>query len=73
MGVVSSATLLSRVLGYVRDALVARAFGGGALTDAFYAAFRLSSLFRRILGEGPLATAFVPVFSDHLVRRNEGR
>lgn len=68
-GAVSVATLLSRLLGYARDALVANAFGGGHLTDAFYAAFRLSNLFRRILGEGPLATAFVPVFSDHLARK----
>jgi putative peptidoglycan lipid II flippase len=67
-GAVSFATLLSRILGYVRDALVASAFGGGHLTDAFYAAFRLSNLFRRMLGEGPLATAFVPVFSQHLAQ-----
>jgi putative peptidoglycan lipid II flippase len=65
---VSFATLLSRILGYVRDALVASAFGGGHLTDAFYAAFRLSNLFRRMLGEGPLSTAFVPVFSEHLAK-----
>lgn len=68
-GAVSAATLLSRLLGYLRDALVANVFGGGHLTDAFYAAFRLSNLFRRILGEGPLATAFVPVFSEHLAKR----
>jgi putative peptidoglycan lipid II flippase len=68
-GAVSFATLLSRILGYARDAVVAGAFGGGHLTDAFYAAFRLSNLFRRMLGEGPLATAFVPVFSDHLAKR----
>lgn len=67
-GAVSFATLLSRILGYVRDALVASAFGGGHLTDAFYAAFRLSNLFRRMLGEGPLSTAFVPVFSEHLAK-----
>ena len=71
MGAVSIATLVSRILGYVRDAMVARAFGGGPLTDAFYAAFRLSNLFRRMLGEGPLSTAFVPVFSDHLARHEE--
>lgn len=67
-GAVSFATLLSRILGYVRDALVASAFGGGHLTDAFYAAFRLSNLLRRMLGEGPLSTAFVPVFSEHLAK-----
>ena len=67
-GAVSFATLLSRILGYVRDAVVASAFGGGHLTDAFYAAFRLSNLLRRMLGEGPLSTAFVPLFSDHLAK-----
>jgi putative peptidoglycan lipid II flippase len=71
MGAVSFATLLSRILGYVRDALVAHAFGGGPLTDAFYAAFRLSNLFRRMLGEGPLSTAFVPVFSEHVAKHEE--
>lgn len=65
--------MVSRVLGYVRDALVAHVFGGGHLTDAFYAAFRLSSLFRRVLGEGPLATAFVPVFAGHMARHDERR
>ncbi|MGQ0645366.1 MAG: murein biosynthesis integral membrane protein MurJ [Elusimicrobiota bacterium] len=65
-GIVSAATLASRVLGYARDALVAYAFGGGHLTDAFYAAFRLPNLFRRILGEGSLTPAFVPVFSEHV-------
>ncbi|MBK8575083.1 MAG: hypothetical protein IPN90_05185 [Elusimicrobia bacterium] len=68
-GAVSLATLLSRILGYVRDALVASVLGGGHLTDAFYAAFRLSNLFRRMLGEGPLSTAFVPIFSEHLAKR----
>src|SRR5262245_30784909 len=68
MGLVSFATLLSRVLGYVRDALVAAAFGGGALTDAFYAAFRIPNLLRRVLGEGPLTSAFVPIFSDELAK-----
>jgi len=70
-GSVSVATLISRVLGYVRDALVAAAFGGGHFTDAFYAAFRLPNLFRRILGEGPLTSAFVPVFTEHLVKHEE--
>ncbi len=65
-GLVSFATLLSRVLGYARDALLASAFGGGHLTDAFYAAFRIPNLLRRILGEGPLTSAFVPLFTQHL-------
>jgi putative peptidoglycan lipid II flippase len=75
VGSVSAATLVSRVLGYARDALVAYAFGGGHLTDAFYAAFRIPNLFRRLLGEGSLTAAFVPVFSDHLShgRRDRAR
>jgi putative peptidoglycan lipid II flippase len=64
-GSVSAATLISRALGYARDALVAYAFGGGYFTDAFYAAFRLPNLFRRILGEGSLTAAYVPVLSEH--------
>ncbi len=68
VGSVSSATLVSRILGYARDALVASAFGGGNLTDAFYAAFRLPNLFRRIFGEGPMTAAFVPVFTEHLAK-----
>ncbi len=71
MGSVSSATLVSRVLGYARDALVAYMFGGGMLTDAFYAAFRIPNLFRRLLGEGSLTAAFVPVFTDRLTQSKE--
>ncbi len=69
-GSVSSATMISRVLGYARDALVAHAFGGGYLTDAFYAAFRLPNLFRRVLGEGALTSAFVPAFTEELSKGN---
>lgn len=70
-GTVSFATLLSRLLGYARDALVAAAFGGGGLTDAFYAAFRIPNLLRRLLGEGPLTSAFVPLFA-HRLETGEG-
>lgn len=62
-GVFTGATLLSRILGYARDSLVANFFGAGIAADAFYAAFRISNLFRRLLGEGALSAAFVPVFS----------
>jgi putative peptidoglycan lipid II flippase len=62
VGSISLATFFSRLLGYVRDALVAYAFGGGVLTAAFYAAFRIPNLFRRLLGEGSLTAAFVRVF-----------
>jgi putative peptidoglycan lipid II flippase len=59
-------TVLSRILGYIRDMLVANLFGAGMFADAFYAAFRIPNLFRRLLGEGSFSAAFVPVFSRYL-------
>ncbi len=66
--VVALATVLSRVLGFVRDAMIAAAFGAGFSSDAFLAAFRLPNLFRRLVGEGALNAAFVPVFTETLYR-----
>ncbi len=70
-GVVSGATLLSRVLGFVRDLIIARAFGAGTATDAFFAAFRLPNMLRELLGEGALSAAFIPVFTESF--RTRGR
>ncbi len=64
-GIFTGATLLSRILGYARDSMVATFFGAGAAADAFYAAFRISNLFRRLLGEGALSASFIPVFSEY--------
>jgi putative peptidoglycan lipid II flippase len=58
---VGGATALSRLLGFVRDALIAAALGSGFVADAFFVAFRLPNLFRRVLGEGALNPAFVPI------------
>jgi putative peptidoglycan lipid II flippase len=69
LGSIGSATLLSRILGYVRDMVVALAFGAGPVTDAFFVAFRIPNILRRLLGEGALATAIIPVFSDYTVNR----
>jgi putative peptidoglycan lipid II flippase len=63
-GVVSMATLLSRILGYVRDMVMASLFGAGLASDAFIAAFRIPNMLRRLFGEGSLSIAFVPVFTD---------
>ena len=63
VGWIGAATLASRVLGYVRDMVVARAFGAGPVTDAFFVAFRIPNLLRRLLAEGALSTAVVPVFT----------
>jgi putative peptidoglycan lipid II flippase len=62
LGVVSGCTLVSRVLGLVRDVAMAALFGGGAVMDAFSVAFRLPNLARRLFGEGALTAAFLPAF-----------
>ena len=61
--IVAGATLLSRILGFVRDLIVAFALGAGPLADAFFVAFRLPNLLRRLFAEGSLTMAFVPVFT----------
>ena len=70
-GIVSSATLLSRVLGLVREQVYAHLFGAGFSMDAFVAAFRIPHLLRDLFAEGALATAFVPVFTDHLTNKGK--
>src|SRR5258706_10610849 len=69
-GVVSVATMASRVLGLVRDSLIAYAFPVAA-SDAFFVAFTIPNLFRRLVGEGSLTLAFVPIFSSALQRSEE--
>lgn len=63
---VGGLTLLSRVLGFVRDILFAWAFGTGWVADAFNVAFRFPNLFRRLFGEGAFNSAFVPLFAKRL-------
>ena len=63
-------TLLSRVLGMVRDVLTAGFFGTSLAMSSFVVAFRIPNLFRALFGEGALSSAFIPVFMDS--RRNEG-
>ena len=60
---VSGLILVSRALGYVRDMLIASYIGPGAMTDAFFLAFRLPNTFRRIFAEGAFNAAFVPIFT----------
>lgn len=61
LAAVSSMTMFSRVLGFARDAIVARVFGAGMATDAFFVAFKLPNLLRRIFAEGAFSQAFVPI------------
>ncbi len=72
LATVSSMTLLSRVLGFVRDFVIARAFGAGLLTDAFFVAFRLPNLLRRLFAEGAFSQAFVPVLGEYRNTRSAG-
>jgi len=65
-GKIAAGTAVSRVLGYLRDMLVAHAFGAGLAADAFYAAYRIPNLLRRLLGEGSLSASFIPVLSQYL-------
>src|SRR6266567_860801 len=71
LATVSSMTLVSRVLGFVRDVVIARLFGAGAATDAFFVAFRIPNLLRRLFAEGAFSQAFVPVLSEYRTRRGD--
>ena len=71
LATVSSLTLLSRILGFVRDFVIARAFGAGMLTDAFFVAFRLPNLLRRMFAEGAFSQAFVPLLAEYRNQRGE--
>lgn len=68
---VSGMTLLSRILGFVRDFVIARTFGAGMMTDAFFVAFRLPNLLRRMFAEGAFSQAFVPILAEYRNRRGE--
>ncbi len=65
-GVVGGATLLSRILGFVRDMVIAHIFGAGLGSDAFFVAMRVPNLLRRLFAEGSLSIAFIPVFTEYL-------
>lgn len=69
--VVSAMTLISRLLGFVRDMVIAVSFGATGITDAFFVAFRIPNLLRRMFAEGAFAQAFVPVFTEYRERRGK--
>ena len=58
-------TFISRILGFLRDILIARIFGAGMATDAFFVAFRIPNLLRRIFAEGAFSQAFVPILAEY--------
>ncbi len=69
-GTVGSMTLISRVLGFVRDMVIARLFGANIATDAFFVAFKIPNFFRRLFAEGAFSQAFVPVFTEYRETQN---
>lgn len=70
-GLIGAATSLSRVLGFIRDMVIANFFGTGAIAQAFVVAFRIPNLLRDIVGEGATNAAFVPVFSEELAQKGK--
>ncbi|MCC0016000.1 MAG: murein biosynthesis integral membrane protein MurJ [Rhodobiaceae bacterium] len=68
---VGAATAASRILGFVRDMLMAAALGTGPVADAFFVAFRFPNLFRRLFAEGAFNSAFIPLFARRLEGEGE--
>ena len=64
---------LSRILGFIRDIIIAQYLGVSALSDAFFAAFRLPNFFRRIFAEGAFNSAFVPIFIEKLQNKKNAK
>ncbi|MDO8988926.1 MAG: murein biosynthesis integral membrane protein MurJ [Sideroxyarcus sp.] len=69
LAAVSSLTLVSRILAFVRDILIARIFGAGMANDAYIIATRLPNMLRRLFAEGAFSQAFVPIFGEYNKRR----
>ncbi|MCM8783626.1 MAG: murein biosynthesis integral membrane protein MurJ [Candidatus Omnitrophica bacterium] len=67
--IIGIGTAISRFLGLIRDIIIARVFGTSILADSFFVAFRIPNLLRDFVGEGATNSAFVPVFSEYLVRK----
>ena len=70
-GIIGFATVISRILGFVRDIIIARFFGTARYAEAFVVAFRIPNMLRDLVGEGATNAAFVPVLSEYLVNKKE--
>jgi putative peptidoglycan lipid II flippase len=68
-GLMTSGTLVSRVLGFVRDVVLAKVFGATGLTDSFFVAYRIPNLLRELFAEGSVSAGFVPVFTEYLTEK----
>jgi putative peptidoglycan lipid II flippase len=70
VGTIGGLTMVSRVFGFARDMLLARALGAGGVADAWQLAFQLPNIFRRLFAEGAFASAFVPLFNRRMAARD---
>ena len=64
-------TFISRILGLIRDFIIARLFGANELTDAFLVAFRIPNFFRRLFAEGAFSQAFLPILAETKAKNND--
>ncbi|TAN44550.1 MAG: murein biosynthesis integral membrane protein MurJ [Nitrospirae bacterium] len=70
-GVMSAATFISRVLGYIKDMILAGFFGASSSADVFFVAFRIPNLLRELFAEGSMSSAFVPVLTEYRNKQGE--
>jgi putative peptidoglycan lipid II flippase len=70
-GLISVATFISRILGYVKDMILAFYFGATGISDSFFAAFRIINFSRELFAEGSMSAAFIPVLTEHRVQKGE--
>jgi len=68
---ISSLTFVSKILGFIRDILIAAFVGAGVIADVFFVAFKLPNFFRRLFAEGAFSAAFIPVFSSILKKKGK--
>ena len=70
-GLIGAATFSSRILGFIRDMVLARLFGATAAADAFFVAYRIPNLLRELFAEGSMSAAFIPVFTQYHTSRTK--
>jgi len=70
-GIMSIATFISRILGYVRDMIFALFFGATGISDTFFAAFRIPNLLRELFAEGSMSSAFIPILTEYRQKQGE--
>ncbi|MCA9471328.1 MAG: murein biosynthesis integral membrane protein MurJ [Nitrospirales bacterium] len=70
-GLIGAATFSSRILGFIRDVVLAQLFGASAAADAFYVAYRIPNLLRELFAEGSMSSAFIPVFTEYHTLRSK--